>query len=75
MEKRKFIYLSIFILIVVIAVVFIFFNYWQKSKESKEKTEKKTLEQIVKKDLTAPAGSENIKISEEVIKNLTASKK
>lgn len=76
MEKKKFIYLSIILIVVIAVAVFIFLNYGQKFfKKAKVEKGKRTLEQIIKEDLTAPAGTENTKIPENVMKNLSAPKK
>jgi len=62
------------IIVAVLVIVGLIFYFFKKQKKEAEKQvfPQKTIEKILKEDLTAPATGEDIKIPEETIKELTA---
>jgi len=74
-NKKNIPYILGIIIVVLVVVGLVYYFYKQQAKETeKQILSEKTIEEILKKDLTAPTTEENIEISEEKIKDLTAPK-
>jgi|GEM_PF-4161842 len=71
MEIKK---VLVYLLIAVIIIVGGFYVY-QYSQQKKAKSTSKTLEQVIKNDLTAPISNGKVTVPTDVLKNLTAPKK
>jgi len=72
-KKKALIIAGIIILILLILSFFSFLSSRKKEKEQEKFPEGRTLEEILKEDLTAPAGTE-VNVPKEVINKLTAPK-
>jgi len=74
LNKKKILIIAVvIILILLILSFFSFLSSRKKEKEQERLPEGRTLEEILKEDLTAPAGTE-VNVPKEVINKLTAPK-